>query len=258
MNAPINDVNVNLSRWPFRRLPQDDPSRLVSKLREHHVRRAWAGSFDAILHKDIAGANARLARDCRELGRGILIPFGAINPTLPDWEEDLRRCHEEHKMPGVRLYPNYHGCKLDDPVFSRLLRAATERGLIVQLAVMMEDKRTQHPLLQIPAVDLAPLAAVVNQIEKLRLVLLNSFQPLNLEMTSKLAETGKVYFDIATLEGLGVIENLLKNIPARSLLFGSNAPLFYFESAVLKLKESFLNEEAKRFISSENALKILP
>ena len=89
-------------------------------------------------------------------------------------------------------------------------------------------------------------------------VLLNSFQPLNLETTSKLAATGKVYFEIATLEGVGGIENLLKHIPYTRLLFGSNAPLFYFESALLKLRESALTENERRFIGSDNARELIP
>ncbi|MEY2429706.1 MAG: uncharacterized protein QOJ40_2591 [Verrucomicrobiota bacterium] len=253
MNVSIIDVNVNLSHWPFRRLQQDEPSRLVSKLREHHVAQAWAGSFDAVLHKDIGGANARLAHDCHEFGHGILLPFGAVNPTLPDWEEDLRRCHEDYKMRGIRLYPNYHGYKLDDPIFVKLLQDAAERGLIVQLVVMMEDQRTQHHLMQMAPVDLAPLASVVSQINPLRVVLLNGFQPYSPQMIAKLAATGKVSFDTATLEGIGGIGNLLQHLPFKYLLFGSNAPLFYFESALLKFKESFLNEDEKKFISSENA-----
>jgi predicted TIM-barrel fold metal-dependent hydrolase len=160
-------------------------------------------------------------------------------------------------MRGIRVYPNYHGYKLDNPLFAKLLEKTAERRLIVQLAVMMEDARTQHPLVQMPPVDLAPLASVVSQINPLRLVLLNSFQPYSPQMISKLAATGKVYFETATLEGIGGIETLLHHLSFKYLLFGSNAPLFYFEAALLKLKESFLKEDEKKFISNENARRLI-
>ena len=92
------DVNVTLSRWPFRRLAADEPAALVAALRKRDVTEAWAASFDGIFHKDLAAANARLAKDCRTYGEGMLLPFGSVNPKLPDWQEDLRRCHEEHRM----------------------------------------------------------------------------------------------------------------------------------------------------------------
>ena len=251
------DTNVSLSRWPCRRLPLDDTPALVAKLRSQGVKQAWAGSFDGLLHKDIASVNARLAEDFRKHGRGLLVPFGSVNPVLPAWEEDLRRCQEEHKMPGIRLHPNYQGYKLDDPVFARLLDEARARGLIVQLVVTMEDERTQHPLMRAPHVDVAPLVALLASRPDSRIVLLNWSRGVSGAPLAKLSAAPQVHFDIATLEGVGGVANLLKQVPADRVVFGSYAPFFYFESALLKLKESALSESQLTSIRADNARRLL-
>ena len=166
------DVNVYLSHWPTRRLPQDDTPQLVRKLQESDVVQAWAGSFDGLLHKDIAAVNSRLAAACANEGTGLLLPFGSVNPTLPDWQDDLRRCAQEHKMQGIRLHPNYHGYTLDDPRFSELLDLADKAGLIVQIAIKMEDERTQHPLLRVEPVDVSPLVSLLQDKPDLPIVLI--------------------------------------------------------------------------------------
>jgi len=184
------------------------------------------------------------------------MPFGSINPKLPDWEEELRRCAEEHRMPGIRLHPNYHGYKLDDPDFARLLRLATGRRLIVQLALVMEDERMMHPLTRVEPVDTAPLVDLVRQTRGVRLVLLNSLRTLRGKPLVELVSAGEVYVEISMLEGVGGVEKLLMQIPSYRVLFGSYAPLFYFESALFKLKESSLADEQVRAIRWGNARRM--
>ncbi|MBN2474035.1 MAG: amidohydrolase family protein [Pirellulales bacterium] len=252
----IVDVNVHLSRWPFRRLPCDELSRLAEKLHVCGVTEAWAGSFDGVFHKDLGGANARLADDCRRCRPGLLRPFGSVNPAFPDWREDLRRCHEDHRMPGIRLCPAYHGYRLDNPAFAELLTLAERRGLIVQLAARLEDPRVQHPLMRVPDVDVGPLPELLVARPRLRLVLLGALPILRGDAITRLLRAGEVYFEISMLEGVGGVANLLARVPVDRLLFGSHFPLFVLESALLKLQESELPPAQVRAITRENARRL--
>jgi predicted TIM-barrel fold metal-dependent hydrolase len=251
------DVNVWLSHWPFRRLPDDDPDALVRRLRRLGVTEAWAGSFDALLHRDLAAVNAHLAAACRDHGAGLLRPFGAVNPLLPDWREDLRRCHELHRMPGIRLHPNYHGYALDHPTVAELLDQAAARGLIVQVALKMEDERTLHPLLKgLPTTDPAPLHHLPTSVRRPTIVILNGLGQLRGEALKRLVALKAVWVDIAMLEGAGGLERLVAQVGADRLLFGSHAPLFYAESAHLKLKESQVTPEQAEAIRQGNARRM--
>jgi predicted TIM-barrel fold metal-dependent hydrolase len=251
------DANVSLSRWPFRRLPLDEPAALVAALRRVGIAQAWAGSFDAILHRDVAAVNLRLAGDCRAHGGGLLVPFGAVNPTLPDWRDDVRRCQEEHRMPGIRLHPNYHGYRLDDPRLAELLDEAAGRSLLVQVVAAMEDERTQHPLVRVPAVDLAPLPALVARRPTLRVILLNAIPRAGDGRLGPLLETGRVWVDTAMLEGIAAIERLVGAVGAGRLLVGSHAPFYCPDAAPLKLRESELKEADRAAVAEGNARSLL-
>jgi hypothetical protein len=251
------DVNVSLGRWPMRRLPNDEPERLVAKLCSRGVTQAWAGSIDGLLSKDIGAVNARLAEDCRRYGPDLLLPFGSINPKLPCWEEELERCVEVHHMRGVRLHPNYHGYRLEDPNFARLLKLATDHRLIIQLALVMEDERMMHPLLRVEPVDFAPLAEIARQTLGLRLVLINALRTLRGESLRKLILARNISVEISMLEGVGGLSSLLEHVPVERVLFGSHAPVFYFESAELKLSESILTPQQRHAVCHENARRLL-
>lgn len=255
--GPIVDVNVWLGRWPTRRLPLDDPARLVDRLRARGVVRAWAGTFDGLLHKDLRAANDRLARECREFGDGLLLPFGTIHPGLPGWREELARCREVHGMRGVRLHPDYHGIPPDDPRTAEALHRVAEAGLIVQMAMQMEDERMMHPRLRVEPAKVGSLAEVVRGVPGLRLVLLNASRATRPDELGPLLASGEVYLELSGAEGIGAAGRLLGSAPASRVLFGSRAPLFVWEAARLALHESALDDATRASVAHGAADRLL-
>jgi predicted TIM-barrel fold metal-dependent hydrolase len=250
------DTNVSLGRWPFRRLAFDDTSDLVAKLRKHGVGQAWVANLDGMFGKDIGAVNNWLVRECEKRGRNILVPFGTVNLALPNWKAEFQRCCGDYKMPGLRLYPNYHRYKLSDADFAKLMSLAVEHRIIVQIAVSMEDERTQPPSAQTPHVEVKPLLAMLKSSPIPRVVLLNWYRAVKPDLVKELAELG-VCFDMATVENVGGVANLAEQISTERVLFGSHTPLFYFESAQFKLKESALEKTDLRAISEQNARRLL-
>lgn len=248
----IVDTNITLFQWPFRRLPLDDVDALLHKLRDLGIAQAWAGSFEGLLHRDITAVNRRLAETCRRYPE--LVPIGSINPTLPDWQEDLRRCIEDHDMPGVRLHPNYHGYGLDDPRFAQLLDRAAESGRLVQIAAAMEDTRTQHPSLRAEEVDLTPLASLMRQRTAARVQILNA--RLRTPLLQRLTENAAIWFDTARVEGTDGVAELLRTVSADRVMFGSHAPFLIPEAALIRVHESDLDEEPLGMLLSANAHQV--
>lgn len=253
----IVDVNVNLMRWPFRRLPFDDTPKLVRKLREKGVTQAWAGSFESLLHRDMRTVNSRLAAECRQSGVGILVPVGSINPTLPDWQEDLRLCQDAHGMHVLRLHPNYHGYTLDADVCHAVCALANKRGMIVQLVLKIEDERSHHPLLRVPTVDISALEALINKHQGLRLIVMNNYGTVRGAALDRLVKAGHVYFETSHAEQVGAFEKLIKRVPYERVLCGSHFPFFNLEATLLKFQESRIGGFITDAIQHGNAQKLM-
>jgi predicted TIM-barrel fold metal-dependent hydrolase len=261
----IIDTNVHLFDWPFRRLKYGRTDALIAKLRTHRITTAWAGSFEAVLQKQLDLVNRRLADECKAHGDGMLIPIGSLNPAWPDWAADLERCHEQHRMPGVRLYPMYHGYALDHPEFARLLAEAVKRKLLVQIVLRLEDERVHHPAVTVEAVDVSPLIGLLKNLPEAKVQLINSAGPLLGKNVAALVKETTVTFDIAATEGNGGLGQLIEGtnysfrgaIPVERLLFGSHAPYFPCESALLKLFESPLSLERLHLLMHANARRLM-
>ncbi len=239
-DASFVDTNVSLLRWPFRRLPLDETEKLVVKLRQLSIGRAWAGSFEGVLHRDLAGVNARLAAECSSYPE--LIPVGTVNVNLPGWEDDLEQCISRHRMPAVRLYPNYHGYELADPRLGDLLRRVSKAGRLVQIAVALEDTRTQHPLVRVDDVNTAPLASWLRKVPDVRVQLLG--HRLRGKVLEQLAPIEQVLLDTSRVDGTDSIARLVETVGADRVMYGSHAPFLIPEAALIRVYESRLEDPA--------------
>ena len=228
----IIDTNVSLFQWPFRRLPLDDVASLEKKLRSLGITEAWSGSFEGIFHRDLGEANARLVKKCRDYP--LFVPIGSINPSLPGWEDDLRRCFEEHKMIGIRLHPNYHGYSLSSPEFIKLVDLVTEVGRFIQLVVTMEDTRTQNEQLRVEDVDLSQLVTIMQSNTRARIQLLN--HRLRPPLLTELADLPGIYFDTARVEGTDGVPRLMEVVKTDRVLFGSHSPFLIPEAALIRTR----------------------
>jgi predicted TIM-barrel fold metal-dependent hydrolase len=195
-----------------------------------------------------------------------LIPFGSVNLAWPDWEEDVRRCHEVHKMPGLRIYPGYQPFDLDHPEMESLLRTIAARGLILQVVFSMEDPRVHHPILNLGPVTFAPLLKAVQSTPNVKVQLLHFSGSGPGEDLSRFMTEANTFMDISRLEGNGAVGRMVGSItglpmarvPVDRIFFGSHAPYFPVETAILKLIESPLDAQQLRAIMQGNARRLLP
>lgn len=267
-DAPgIIDTNINLFEWPFRTLKYGTSTEtLVKKLRRHRIVQAWAGSFEALFSKNIDLVNSRLVEACQKNGKGMLLPFGTVNPSWPDWEEDLRRCHEVHRMVGIRIYPIYQMIDLGDPLFTKLFHAVSERGMILQIVGDVEDARHLHPIMEVRPVSFDPLLTLLKERPQSKVQLLHWNGRMGQKLLNQLVEETSVALDISRLESTGAVGRLMEGkpwggsatpVPLERILFGSHAPYFPVEAALLRLFESPLSREQMTAIMHENAERFL-
>lgn len=245
----ITDTNVSLFHWPYRRLPLDEPERLVKKLRELGITQAWAGSFEGLLHRDISAVNHRLVEVCGKFPE--LKAVGEINPTLPGWEQELERCAQRYRMHAVRIHPNYHGYQLADERFRRLLQIVASRGLLLQCAIAMEDTRTQHESLQVPDVDWQPLLKILGTVPKARIQILNA--RLRGPQLEAMEKCPGVFYDTARIESTDGVATMLSSVARGRVLFGSHAPFLILEAALIRVGESQLPDPDLQQIMHQNA-----
>ncbi len=251
------DSNAYVGEWPFRRLPYSQPDDLLRKMDSLGIERAVVSRLENVFFKDLLVGNREL-QAIVEAQPDRFIPAYTINPAYPGWDEDLEICLSELGAKNLRLHPNYHGYELLGRECLRLLEIAQEHDLLVMIAIGLEDVRHHHRLVIVPDVGAGDIAQTVNAFPQVRfLVTAGRFG----EMTSIWRSVDKrenLYVENSRVQGpIHDVAKLCSTIGPDHVLFGSNAPLHYHESAKLSIEtEAQISDEIKQQLFRDNAVRL--
>src|SRR2546426_7883945 len=151
------DVNAYLGHFAFRQLRYNKADGLLGLMDRRKIERAVVSSAAAITYRNAQAGNEEVAAEVKA-HRDRLFPFAVLNPSYAGWQDDLKICHEEFGMRGLRLYPRWHRYRLSDEACLELVHAAAERGMVISIPIRVEDRRQQSWLVDIPDVDLEEIA----------------------------------------------------------------------------------------------------
>jgi hypothetical protein len=250
----ILDVNAYLGHFAFRQLQHNTAASLLQLMDAKRIDKAIVSSASAITYRNAQAGNEELAAEVKD-HRDRLIPFAVINPFYAGWQDDLKICHEDFGMSGLRLYPKWHNYRLSDRCCLDLVNAATERGMVISVPIRVEDKRQRSWLVDVPDVPLDELAALVKACPKARFVLLNGLGYAKLPLGHK--DNGlpvNYLIEISRLSALldNEIGQLIASLGAERLVLGTGMPFSYPDPALLKLEVLAASKEDKEKIGWQN------
>jgi uncharacterized protein len=251
------DVNAYLGHFAFRQLRHNTAEGLLRQMDRTKIDRAVVSSAASITYRNAHTGNEEVAAEVRA-HRDRFIPFGVLNPAYSDWRHDLKVCHEEFGMKGLRLYPHWHQYKLTDPECLALVNAAAERRMVISIPFRVEDRRQQSWLVDVPDVTAAEAAALVQAAPKAMFLFGNSpsfaSSPLG-----KAGFAGNYSIEISLLSAVmaNEIGQLIRTLGEDRVLFGSGMPFHYPDGALLKVEVLDASPAVKAKLREGNARRLL-
>jgi predicted TIM-barrel fold metal-dependent hydrolase len=251
----IIDVNAYLGPYAFRRLRHNTASSLLTLMDGKKIDKAVVSSSAAITYRNAQAGNEEVADEVKR-HRDRLIPFAVINPAYAGWQDDLKTCHENLGMKGLRLYPKWHQYSLSSDHCLELVHEATRRGMVISIPIRVEDNRQRSWLVNVPDVPLDEIIALVKACPQARFVVVNGVGFVSSPLGRKNAGLPANYaIEISRLSAVlaNEIGQLVTTLGADRVMFGTGMPFSYPDSALAKLEVLSASQDDKAKIAGLNA-----
>ena len=251
----VVDVNLLAGTCPFRAVPSA-PEDLVALRSAAGIDRAVATGFRSLFYYDPIGG---LEQDLAEFSAlaDWLYFYAVLNPEFPQAAALVDRAAVDPRLAGVRMLPALHHYALNAPAVGAVVSKAGTRGLAVNLTARLFDDRIAPRCVEQAVPDLDAVAAFVEQSGDTRLILsmfyFSELKALDLEW----ARLPRVYVDFGCSKPSVVsLDELAAWFPLERALFGSGAPLYYWQGSRLGLEGARLDAEARRGMLGNNARRV--
>jgi predicted TIM-barrel fold metal-dependent hydrolase len=255
----IIDVNAYLGPYAFRQLRHNTAPSLLALMDGKKIDKAVVSSASAITYRNAQAGNEEVAAEVKR-HRDRLIPFAVINPAYAGWQDDLKTCHEDLGMKGLRLYPKWHRYPLAGDRCRELVHAAAGRGMFITIPVRVEDYRQRSWLVDVPDVPLDEIAALVKACPQARFIVVNGLGFVNSPLGRKGSGLPPNYaVEISRLSAVlaNEIGQLVTTLGADRVMFGTGMPFSYPDPALAKLDVLSASPDDKAKIAGQNAAKWL-
>jgi predicted TIM-barrel fold metal-dependent hydrolase len=253
------DVNAYLGHFAFRQLRHNTAAGLLRLMDTRKIERAVVSSAAAITYRNPQAGNEEVAAEAK-LRPDRFVTFAVLNPTYAGWQDDLKICHEQFGMSGVRLYPGWHNYRLTDPLCRELVNAAASRGMAVSIPLRVEDRRQRSWLVDIPDVAMEDIAALVKACPQARFIIGNGtgFTGSALgRKNSGLPPNYAIEISLVAVAPHDEMTQLLANLGEDRILFGTGMPFHYPDPALVKMELLDASEGIKEKIRRRNAIRWL-
>ena len=235
---PLIDHNAMVGPYPFRRLPDPTPERLVAEMDRLGVSYAWVGHVPSVYYRDAAAGNDELF-DALAAFSDRLAAVPAVNPAWPGWELEVDRARGRG-APAVRTWPSHYGCAVSGPAMRALTGACAEAGLVLALTVRLEDGRQRSRLDVAPDLIGADVRAAVRAHPRVQLLVCCADRALveEVHFGSTPEESARIRWDMSCIWGApdDHLAHLFRTVGRERFVFGTHFPFRYPDAAVAKIE----------------------
>jgi hypothetical protein len=239
----VIDSNCYLGNWPTRRLRHNGAESLRRLARENGVQKCLVSSLEAIFHRDHTAANRALEVEIS--GMDDMIPVPIVNPASPIDGGASGRL--------FRLVPCYHRYSLSKEPGLQLLEDAERRDATVFVSLRMRDSRLSHPLIGARPAEIQPIIDSASSFPGLRLIINNAKAR---EIEQILSATDNTYLGCEWSLPIGFVKSVVESYGDGRLVFGSNAPLHYYQCSLLQILEADIPPRSREMILGGNMASI--